>query len=86
MKREYADCYYCGGHVEEQSLPREIWREHRLLVVENVPMGVCRQCGEKFLKPDVAKALDKLLETQSDPHRTMEVGVYALPDVEKDAA
>ena len=86
MGWEYADCYYCGGHVEEQHRPREIWRENRLLVVENVPMGVCCQCGEKFLKPDVAKALDKLLETHSKPPRTMEVGVYALPDAEKDAA
>jgi hypothetical protein len=35
-----------------------------LFLVEQVPMGACNQCGERFLKPDVAKAIDKLLQTR----------------------
>jgi hypothetical protein len=27
-------------------------------------MGICNQCGERYLKPEVAKVIDKLLQTR----------------------
>ena len=43
---------------------------------ENVPMGVCNQCGEKVLVPKVAKTLDKALQRKIKPVKTIEVPVY----------
>lgn len=78
MKREYSDCYFCGGRVEEKLLPREIRWQNQLFVFENVPMGVCSQCGEKVLKPDVAKHIDSILQKKKKPTRTIQVPVYSL--------
>ena len=78
MKQEYSDCYYCGGSVEEQHLPREVRWKGDLIVFDNVPMGVCTQCGEKFLKPGVAKSIDDALHGKNEPSRTMEVPVFAF--------
>ena len=51
-------CCYCGGTTEEK-LITDLYAEERLYVaVENVPADVCKQCGERFCKPDV---LDRLL-------------------------
>jgi hypothetical protein len=45
-------------------------------------MGVCTQCREKFLKPEVAKAIDRVLREQKKPARTVQVPVYLYePDV-----
>jgi len=74
--REYGDCYYCGGAVEEQLVAREIRWKGRLLIFEDVPMGVCSQCGEKVLKPDVAKRLDRALQQEIEPAKTIQVPVY----------
>ena len=76
MLRRYSNCFYCGGQVEEQLLPREIWWKNRLFVFENVPIGICKQCGEKFLKPEVAKTLDRMLQETLEPAKTIEVPVY----------
>ena len=61
MMKTYSDCFYCGGAVEEQRMPHELRWQGQLFIFENVPMGVCTQCREKFLKPEVAKAIDQVL-------------------------
>lgn len=71
---EYSDCIYCGGQVTEHQLPREIRWKDQLYLVEDVPMGVCEQCGEKFLKPHVAKRVDALL-AEGKPTRKIEIPV-----------
>ena len=76
MPREYNDCFYCGGTVKEKLMPRELRWEGRLFIFENVPMGVCTQCGEKVLKPEVAKTIDQVLKERRKPTKTIQVPVY----------
>jgi len=78
MSHTYSDCYFCGGEVEEKLLPREIWHDGRLFIIEGVPTGVCTQCGEKFIHASVAKSLDKILAGNSAPRKTIHVPVYAF--------
>lgn len=74
---DYADCIYCGGEVSEQRQPREIRWEGQLHIVEGDPMGVCGQCGERFLKPHVAEAVDALLD-KGEPAAKVEVPVLTF--------
>ena len=76
MTQKYHDCYFCGGVVEERILPREVRWKGELLVLEDVPMGVCTQCGERFLRPEVAKKIDAALKSTKRPSRTLQVPVY----------
>ena len=78
--RRYADCIYCGGPVKERRVQREIRWKGRLYVVENVPVGLCGQCGEKFLKPAVAKALDAVLE-KGEPVGQLQIPVLSYDSV-----
>jgi YgiT-type zinc finger domain-containing protein len=77
MAKEYSDCFYCGGTVEEQLMPREFRWRGQLFIFENVPMGVCKQCGEKVLKPEVTKAIDRIVREQKKPTKTIQVPVYS---------
>ena len=76
MKRKYSDCFYCGGVVEERVMPREVRWEGVLFIIEKTPMGVCTQCGEKVLKPEVAKGIDRILQEKKRPTKTIQVPVY----------
>ena len=76
MSHNYSDCYFCGGEVKEKKLPREIWHNGQLYIIEDVPMGMCVQCGEKFVHADVAKALDGILAKKTSPQKTIRVPVY----------
>ena len=75
-KNKYSDCFYCGGTVEEQLTSREIRWKGKLFIFENVPVGVCMQCGEKVIKPEVAKAIDQLLQEEKKPVKIIQVPVY----------
>jgi YgiT-type zinc finger domain-containing protein len=76
MKHEYDDCFFCGGVVEERPMPREMRWKGKLLIFEDVPMGICAQCGEKYLRPDVAKKIDAALQSTKHPSRMLRVPVY----------
>lgn len=78
MAEKYSDCFYCGGAVEERLMSREVRWRGRLFIFENVTMGVCTQCGEKVLKPEVAKAIDRIIQEQKKPTKTIRVPVYSL--------
>ena len=56
----YADCTHCGREVVEQTIDYDYRRQKHLMVVSNVPAGVCRQCGEKYFKPAILKRMDSL--------------------------
>ena len=58
VMNRYADCTYCGGEVVERIIEYDYRRAKHLMVVSNVPAGVCVQCGEKYFKPDVLKRMD----------------------------
>ncbi|MBI4738249.1 YgiT-type zinc finger protein [Candidatus Woesearchaeota archaeon] len=59
-------------------MSREIWRDGQLIIIQDVPTGVCAQCGEKFIHASVAKSLDKILAGTSSPRKTIHVSVYAF--------
>lgn len=77
--KPYDDCRYCGGEVEER-LERLDYRYHgQLYIVENVTMGVCTQCGEKFLTAKVAKQVEAAVASMRQPVATVPVPVIRVP-------
>jgi hypothetical protein len=43
MSRTYSKCFYCGGEVEEQYMPRELRWQEKWYILENVPVGFSRR-------------------------------------------
>ena len=74
MRDHYGDCYYCGGEVLEREVDLDFRWGGRLYIVERVPVGVCQQCGEKFLTAGVSEELDRLVKS-ARIDRTVEVPV-----------
>lgn len=75
--RDFGDCTFCGGEVEEKQVEYDYRRLGRLLVISNVSAGVCRQCGEKYFKPEVLKRMDQayhdVFDRHQEPERVLEV-------------
>ncbi|MFQ5574818.1 MAG: YgiT-type zinc finger protein, partial [Terriglobia bacterium] len=77
--KPYDDCRYCGGEVEER-LERLDYRYHgQLFLVENVTVGVCKQCGEKFLTAQVAKQIEAAVSSVKEPVATVAIPVVRVP-------
>ncbi len=63
QKREYADCYFCGGEVTEKNINvLRHWKGH-LLLIENIPAGVCNQCGEQYFWSNVSEEMDRIMQS-----------------------
>ena len=60
----YGSCVECGGHVSAQRVQQVCTRRGRLIaVVDDIPAGVCDQCGTRTFKITVAKRLEAQLAT-----------------------
>jgi YgiT-type zinc finger domain-containing protein len=74
---EFADCTFCGGPVEAKRIDYDYRRQGHLLIITNVPAGVCLQCGEKYFRPDVLKRMDEsyhdIFDRHGQPERLLEV-------------
>ena len=58
----YGECEVCNTPMKEELVKQDFWIQGKLIVVEDVPAGVCPKCGEKVVKADVGRSILKLIE------------------------
>jgi len=69
------ECYFCKGRVVEEKVTIDFRWGHKLKVMEDVPAGVCQQCGEKYIQAAVYKAMEKLMTSRAKPAARVTVDV-----------
>ena len=71
-------CYFCAATVIPQRVTVDYRWGDALVVVKDVPAGVCQQCGEKYLSSGVYKELEKLAKTKEHLIDKMTVDVLTF--------
>lgn len=70
-------CYFCKGKTEIKNIDVDFRWGNKLFVVEDVPVEVCSQCGERYYSAEVSKRLDELVKKQTyRPQKVLEVPVF----------
>lgn len=69
-------CEYCDGTVQPRQLAQEAFK-HRdgFIILENVTIGVCDSCGNRYYSADLLRAVDELASGERKPARMTEVPV-----------
>lgn len=63
--KTYDDCSLCGGEVLKKRVQKACWWGDRLIaIIEDVPAGVCQQCGERYYEAVVLKDIERLLKNK----------------------
>jgi YgiT-type zinc finger domain-containing protein len=62
VNHNYGECEICNTEMKEILVKQDFWIHGKLIVVEDVPAGVCPKCGEKVVKADVGRSILKLME------------------------
>lgn len=75
MAKKYGDCSFCGGAVVSRRVDVVRKWKGKLVVVENVPAGVCQQCGERYYDGKVAEKMDEIMEAASKSKKRISVPV-----------
>ncbi len=71
-------CEYCGGPIVEKhvTLHRQVKGNYYLF--ENVPVGVCKQCGTRYYAANVLKRIEERIRGQQKAEREVLVPVYSV--------
>jgi YgiT-type zinc finger domain-containing protein len=73
-------CYFCKAKVVEQQITIDYRWGDALVVIKDVPAGVCQQCGEKYLTSEVYKELEKLAKSKSHLMGKMTVDILTFEE------
>jgi len=71
-------CEYCGGTIVEKrvNLTRKIG--DRYVLIENVPAGVCTECGTRYYTANVLKTVEEIVRGRRKAEREVLVPVYSM--------
>ena len=58
---DYGECEMCNTHIQEKFVKQDFWIRGELVIVEDVPAGVCPQCGEKVVNAEVGRWVMELI-------------------------
>ena len=75
---KYGDCSFCGGEVKEENIELDYRYKEKLYIFQNVPVGVCQQCNEKYLTAKIAKKIEHKILTKERWDKTVSVPVDFL--------
>ncbi len=75
---DYGECDICGTHIQEKIIRQDFWIRGELIVIEDVPAGICPSCGEKVVRADVGRLILKLTEDSDRIARSPKILVPKL--------
>jgi len=61
MAAKYDKCEYCGSSERERRVTVGLRIKGNLDIFENVPVGVCQKCGERYFRGPVLEHLEELV-------------------------
>ncbi len=74
MSRVYSRCHFCRGDVSERRVTVDYrWGDELIAIIDNVPAGVCPNCGEQYFRAKVVKEMEKLAHSREEPVRMIEI-------------
>lgn len=71
-------CEFCGGPIIEKRVTLYRKVHGKYVLIENVPAGVCTQCGTRYYAANVLKLVEESIRGNRPAEREIVVPVYAL--------
>lgn len=71
-------CEYCGGTIVEKRVTLHRKVRGQYVLIENVPAGVCTQCGTRNYAANVLKTIEESVRGRRQAEREVVVPVFSL--------
>ena len=71
-------CEYCGGPIVEKRVTLHRKVKGNYVFIENVPAGVCTECGARYFAANVLKTLEESVHGRRQKDREILVPVYTM--------
>lgn len=73
---EYGKCE-CGGTINEAIITYYRKFNKKLYAFENVPVGICNECGERIFKGKILEELEEMTKKPEKTVKQINVPVYS---------
>ena len=74
----YGKCEICNTPLEEKHIQQDFWIKDELVVIEEVPAGVCPRCGEKVVHAEAGEYIAELLNDRNRIDKAPTISVPLL--------
>jgi len=71
-------CEYCNGVITEKKVNLSRKVRGTYVVIENVPAGVCKECGTRYYGANVLKTIEETIRGRRKAERQILVPIYSL--------
>ncbi|MBU0511815.1 MAG: YgiT-type zinc finger protein [Chloroflexi bacterium] len=71
-------CEYCDGNIVEKQVTLHRKVNGHYVLIENVPAGVCAECGTRYYSANVLKMVEESVRGRRQVAREVVVPIYAL--------
>jgi len=75
---ENETCEYCGGPIIERRVTLHRKVRGGYVLIENVPAGVCRECGTHYYAANVLKIVEESIRGRRKASRKVCTPVYSF--------
>lgn len=82
---DYGQCHVCGEQMQEKHIKQDFWIKGNLIVIEDVPAGVCPQCGEKIVNAVTGQQIAALLADTKTVQKARKISVPVISLLEEAA-
>ncbi len=72
------ECEYCDGVIQQKKVTVEHWYEGKLVIIRDVPVGVCTECGERYYEAATLEQLDAIARESESAAERISVPVMAF--------
>jgi len=72
---KFWDCTFCGGEVRSDTVEMDYRYKGQLYIFQDVPAGVCQQCGERYFIGKVSKEIERRIQAKNQWKKTISVPV-----------
>lgn len=71
-------CEYCSGLIVEKKTDVSRKVKGKYVLIENVPTGVCTECGTRYYAANVLKTIEETVRGRRKAKREVRMPVYTL--------
>jgi HTH-type transcriptional regulator/antitoxin MqsA len=75
---DYGRCEICNTQMHEERIKQDFWIRGELIVIENVPAGICPRCGDKVVKADIGRRITEIIENSERLAKAPRISVPAI--------
>ncbi len=77
-KYDYGECEICNSRMEARLVKQDFWIRGELIVIENVPAGVCPQCGSRVVKSEVGRRIEEMIHNRKQLDQAPRISVPSV--------